>query len=341
MTTTPPPVVPEQARFCRACDGPVGRGRAGRPGPERGSCRWCGAAFDLRPARRPGEVVDGDRASYRVTAALLHGSRGWIYAAQRVDDDVPVVLTRLAGPEGRAAGDLAVDDTDVLLGLDVPGLVRALDVVTAPEADGPARHLVLDHVPGVGLDTLRAGGPLDPGIALDAVIAAADVLAHLHRRGLLHTDLTPGNLRRVPHGTVVMDLGSLRRVDDRTGDVWGTTGYLAPEIAPGGAGPSVASEVYALGRTVAVLVAEFDHRRSHALRLPDTATTEVLAAHPALTRLLCRATDPDPAARHADVTAFATEAAAVRAGLTERPSAGDSLSGTTAPAAHEVGATPR
>jgi serine/threonine protein kinase len=223
-----------------------------------------------------------------------------------------VVLTRLEGPEGRAAGDLAVDETEVLLALDVPGLVRARDVVTADEPGGTARHLVLDHVPGVGLDALREAGPIQPAEALDAVVQAAGVLAGLHRQGLLHTDVTPANLRRGPDGVTVMDLGSLRRLDDRTTDVWGTTGFLAPEICPGGAGPSVASEVYGLARTVAVLIADFDHLRSRALRLPDPATTRVLADNPALTRLLCRATDPDPAGRHPDVSTFAAEAAAVR-----------------------------
>lgn len=328
MTTTTSPAVPEQARFCRACDGSVGRGRGGRPGPERGVCRWCGAPFDLRPARRVGEVVDGARGSYRITAALLHGSRGWIYAATDVaidsDTDGAVVLTRLEGPEGRAAGDLAVDETAVLLGLDVPGLVRARDVVTAGEAAGPARHLVLDHVSGVGLDSLREGGPLGPVSALDAAVDAAAVLAELHGQDLLHTDLTPANLRRTPDaGLTVMDLGSLRRADDHTSDVWGTTGYLAPEITPGGAGPSVPSEVYGLARTVAVLIAEFDHRRSYALRLPDPASVRVLAEHPALTDLLRRATDVDPAARHPDVTAFAAEATAVRDDLIRRGLGGD------------------
>lgn len=327
MTATRPataPVVPEQARFCRACDGPVGRGRAGLAGAEHGACPWCGATFDLRPARRVGEVVDGEHGRYRITAALLHGSRGWVYAAADLDTEAPVVLTRLDGPEGPAAGELAVTETHRLLDLDVPGLVRARDVVTAeePANDVPgtggdsgtirrARHLVLDRVEGVGLDTVRAAGPLPPADAIDAAIRAAGVLASLHGRGLLHTDVTPANLRRGPHGVTLMDLGSLRRADDRTSDVWGTTGYLAPEIAPGGAGPSVASEIYGLARTVAVLVADFDHRRSFALRLPDPERTTALAENPGLTALLTRATDPDPSARHADVTAFATEATEV------------------------------
>ena len=83
-------------------------------------------------------------------------------------------------------------------------------------------------------------------------------------------------------GITVLDLGSVRRVEDRWSDVWTTTGFVAPEIHPGGPGPSVASEVFALGRTLAVLLADFDHQRRHAHRLPDPAGVPVLRDDPDL-----------------------------------------------------------
>ena len=97
--------VPEHARFCLACDGPVGRARDGRPGRERGVCPWCRSPYDLTPALAPGVVLDGARASYRVREPWRPGSRGWVYLADVVrpghpDHGTPVVLTRLEGPEG-------------------------------------------------------------------------------------------------------------------------------------------------------------------------------------------------------------------------------------------------
>lgn len=309
--------VPEHARFCLACDGPVGRGRDGRPGRERGVCPWCRAPFDLTPALAPGVVLDGTRASYRVREPWRPGSRGWVYLADVVrpghaDDGATVVLTRLEGPEGPAAGALAVTEPEVLVDLSVPGLVDARDVAVAAEPGGRSRHLVLERVQGERLDATR---PLDPAVALDAVVAVAAPLAALHGRGLLHADVTPANLVAGPAGVTLMDLGSVRRVGDRTSDVWGTDGFLAPEIAPGATGPSVASEVYALGRTLAVLAIDFDHTRNDAMRLPDPERAPLLAAHPALARLLARATAPDPGERHPDVAAFAAEARSVRAGV--------------------------
>jgi len=306
--TTGPPV-PEQARFCVRCDGPVGRGRAGRPGPDRGTCPWCGAAYDVRPDLAAGTELTGRAGRYRVRAPLVRGARGWSYTATRVADDALVVLGRLEGPEGPAAGTLAVTETELLLELDVPGLVRARDVVLAEGRGGPVRLLVLDHVIG---EPLSARRPCPPGEALDAVLGAVPPVAALHAHGLLHADLNPSNLLVGPDGITVLDLGSVRRVEDRHSDVWATTGFVAPEIHPGGPGPSVASEVFALGRTLAVLLADFDHQRNLALRLPDPAGVPVLRDDPDLVALLSRATDPDPVRRHRSVEAFAAEARRVR-----------------------------
>jgi serine/threonine-protein kinase PknG len=304
------PPVPEQARFCARCDGPVGRGRAGRPGPERGVCPWCGAGFDVRPDLAAGTDLSGATDRYRVRAPLARGARGWSFTGTRMRDGALVVLGRLEGPEGPAAGTLAVTETAVLLDLDVPGLVRARDEVRAEGRNGPVRLLVLDHVPGEPLSEHR---PCPPADALDAVLGAVPAIAALHARGLLHADLNPSNLLTGPDGITVLDLGSVRRVEDRHSDVWTTTGFVAPEIHPGGPGPSVASEVFALGRTLAVLLADFDHQRRHAFRLPDPATVPVLRDDPDLVAFLTRATHPDPARRHRTVEAFAAEGRRVRA----------------------------
>ncbi|MHC1561887.1 protein kinase domain-containing protein [Actinomycetospora sp. C-140] len=327
---TAAPPVPEQARFCARCDGPVGRGRSGRPGPERGTCPWCGAPYDVRPDLPAGTELAGRAGRYRVRAPMMRGARGWSYTATRHGDDALMVLGRLDGPEGPAAGELAVRETEVLLALDVPGLVRARDVVAAEGRGGPVRLLVLDHVTG---ESLAARRPCAPGEALDAVLGAVGPLAALHSHGLLHADLNPSNLLTGPDGITLIDLGSVRRTGDVHSDVWATTGFVAPEIEPGGTGPSVASEVYALGRTLAVLLADFDHQRNHAMRLPDPAGVPVLRDDPDLVALLVRATEPDPARRHPGVETFAAEARRVRARYPVGPPArpGDSSVGVTGP----------
>ena len=71
----------------------------------------------------------------------------------------------------------------------------------------------------------------------------------------------------------LIDLGAVRRIDDEEPAIYGTVGYQAPEIAEDG--PSVASDLYTVGRTLAVLT--FDFGYSGLQRLPVPARGAVLA----------------------------------------------------------------
>ncbi|NMO90095.1 protein kinase domain-containing protein [Actinomycetospora sp. TBRC 11914] len=278
---------PEHRRRCPHCDGAVGRSRDGRPGRLRGTCAHCRRPFDLTPALAPGTVLAG---RWRVTELAARGG-DWLYRGVGPDGE-PVVLAR------RADGDAAAPA--LLLGRGHPALVGLRDVV---EHDA-AVHLVLDPVAG---EPVR--GPQDPGAAAAVVLAVAPAVAHLHRLGLLHADLKPGNVLATPAGPVLVDLGSVRRLDDRHSPVWGTDGFLAPEIAPGGAGPSVASEVYALGRTLDVLL-------GRPVR-PHLAPGGSGPATTPLDPVIARATAVDPGRRHPGVEELAADLRAVSGGEEE------------------------
>ncbi len=280
---------PETRRWCPSCDAPVGRARDGRPGRLRGTCAHCRRPFDLTPGLTPGTVVGG---RWRVTGLLARGG-DWLWTAVG-DHGEPVVLAP------RRDGD-AVTAT-LLRGHGHPALVGLRDVV----GHAGSVYLVLDRVEGV-----PARGPADPATAAAVVLGIAPAVAHLHALGLLHADLKPGNVLCGPAGPVLIDLGSVRRLDDRVSPVWGTEGFLAPEIAPGGAGPSVASEVYALARTLDVLLGR-PVRPQLAPRTSGAATV--------LDPVIARATAADPARRHGDVGALAADLrAALRTDREEPP----------------------
>src|ERR1700728_2902609 len=88
-------------------------------------------------------------------------------------------------------------------------------------------------------------------------------------------------------------MGGVRRVD---GDeaIYGTVGYQAPEIEADG--PSPSSDLYTVGRALAVLTFEFrGFQGSFAHRLPDGVP--LLEQQESFARLLRRGTDSDPARR--------------------------------------------
>ena len=86
-------------------------------------------------------------------------------------------------------------------------------------------------------------------------------------------------------------MGGVRRIDDPGGDIYGTNGYSAPEA---GDGPTVASDLYTVGRTLAVLLMDFRFQSAIEFTLPPPAEQPVLAQHESLYRFLLRATAEDP-----------------------------------------------
>ena len=120
------------------------------------------------------------------------------------------------------------------------------------ESDGRV-FIVMELVPGATLGTWL--GVRDRWIrraAAQLVADAADALAHAHDRGVVHRDVSPGNVMVTPSGEVkILDFGIARAARGsgaaRSGsDALGTLAYVAPEqaIADGG---DQRVDVYALG----------------------------------------------------------------------------------------------
>ncbi len=86
--------------------------------------------------------------------------------------------------------------------------------------------------------------------ARKVLIAMARALEHIHSRGLVHRDVTPGNVMLLPDGRVkLMDFGVVKEPgDDLTtvGEVIGTIAYIAPEQIQGGA-VDARADLYSMG----------------------------------------------------------------------------------------------
>ena len=150
------------------------------------------------------------------------------------------VKVLVAGDPERQAREAA------LLGeLDHPHLVRLVEVVHQPRRGGEARvALVLELLAGGSLAALLARrGRLRPGEVVTAVAPVAAALAHAHEHGVVHGDLSPGNIVFTAEGRPVLtDLGVARVLGETAaGEV--TPAYVDPTVARGGA-PGPASDVF-------------------------------------------------------------------------------------------------
>ncbi|MEA3218541.1 MAG: serine/threonine-protein kinase PknG, partial [Acidimicrobiia bacterium] len=307
--------VPEEKRFCRACGRPVGRRSESRPGRITGFCGACRTPFDFvtnAPSLARGDRVAGQ---YEVMGCLAHGGLGWIYLAR--DTAVSnrwVVLKGLLSSDDPDALAAAMAERQFLARVEHGNIVRIYNFVTHAvprgEAAGrPAGYIVMEYVGGESLNGIlkqrRAakGGapdPLPPAQAVAYVLAILPALSFLHRKGLIYNDLKPANVMVSGDDVKLIDLGAVSRADDPDAVIFGTEGFQAPEVAE--LGVSVASDVYTIGRTLAVLMLNFAyHEGRYQQTLPTPEAEPLFATWESLYRLLLKATAVHPDDRFSSV----------------------------------------
>ncbi|HZJ71034.1 MAG TPA: serine/threonine-protein kinase, partial [Planctomycetota bacterium] len=175
----------------------------------------------------PGERIAG---SYQVCSLIGQGGMSQVFEAEDL------------GLRRRVAIKVNIADPD---GLELQREGQALSAVRhpgLPVVHGLGQHkgfpyLVMERLYGVSLeeDLRRAsagGRPFPLGDALDILIAVADVLGEVHRAGLAHRDVKPGNLMLCPRGRVVLlDFGIFQaEIQVSNTEVCGTPRYMAPEL---------------------------------------------------------------------------------------------------------------
>ncbi|MEW2358438.1 tetratricopeptide repeat protein [Spirillospora sp. NPDC029432] len=301
------PQVAENRRYCSNCGEPVGRSRDGRPGRTEGFCAKCRTAFSFTPKLAAGDLVGGQ---YEVLGCIAHGGLGWIYLAlDRNVNDRWVVLKGLLDTGDADALAAATAERAYLAEVEHPNIVKIYNFVQ----HGGAGYIVMEYVGGASLkDILQqrrsATGEQSLPVA-QAIAYALEVLqafGYLHAQGLVYCDFKPDNVIQSEEQLRLIDLGGVRRLDDQDGAIYGTVGYQAPEIADDG--PSIGSDLYTVGRALAVLSFPFKgYTSTWADSLPPAADVPVLARFPSYDRLLRRATHKDPARRFQDAAEMAEQ----------------------------------
>ena len=294
------PVLPEDRRFCSDpnCREPVGRSRDGRPGRIEGFCPKDGTPFSFRPKLQSATVVDG---RYDIAGCLAYGGLGWIYLARdRKLNDKWVVLKGMQNADEEAF-EIAKLELQFLAEVDHPNIVNVLNFV---EHDGEG-YIVMEYVGGPSLrDVMKTrreanGGKPDPlpvDHSLAFMIDILPALGYLHERGRLYCDFKPDNVIQTGSWMKLIDLGAMYRAGDTTSDIYGTRGYQAKEVAR--TGPTIPSDLFTVGRTIAVLCTDFrEFQSKYEFTLPPKDGVRAYETFDSLYRLLERATAENPADR--------------------------------------------
>ena len=183
---------------------------------------------------------------YAVDEFLGRGSTGVVWAATCRESGERVAL-KVLEPEADAV-DLDAVDREELLGRRASG-AHVLGVCGRVALDDGRVALVMGLADGGSLrDVVTIRGALPLGEVVTALTPLATALAELHEAGVVHVDVSPGNVLFTTDGRpMLVDLSSAWLVDDG----WpqrslGTSGFAAPEVVLGRP-PVPASDVWSLG----------------------------------------------------------------------------------------------
>ncbi|MBI4862928.1 MAG: serine/threonine protein kinase [Candidatus Riflebacteria bacterium] len=196
---------------------------------------------------------------YMIVEELGEGAMGTVYRAVQVDLKREVALKVLHQDVQSSLNGLHrfKREVEACAALNHPNIIRILDCDEM--ADG-CFYYTMDLIRGLDLASLAAREAPVPADRVVALMAqAADAVAHLHDRSMLHRDIKPRNVMVDDAGRLtLMDFGLVklheRTVLTVTGQRVGTPKYMAPELFRGEP-DAPARDVYGLGLTFWELLA--------------------------------------------------------------------------------------
>jgi hypothetical protein len=198
-------------------------------------------------------------AGYEILAELGRGGMGVVYLARQLSLGRLVALKMVLA--GGHAGPTVLHrfrtEAEAIGRLQHPNIVAVYEV--GQHEDTP--YLSLEFCAGGGLDRRLQGTPLQPDEAARLIATLARAVHAAHQAGIVHRDLKPANVLLVgaPDTPLaaclpkVTDFGLAKKLEEqasgltRTGEVFGTPSYMAPEQALAARDVGPASDVYALG----------------------------------------------------------------------------------------------
>ena len=192
---------------------------------------------------------------YQLQWIIGHGGMSTVWLADDLANEREVAIKVLRPEFSSNAEFLARFRNEAMSaqGINSDNVVATYDYREADtDAGFTVCYIIMEYIRGESLaDLIAREGQLDEALALDVLEQAAHGLAVIHRMGLVHRDIKPGNLMITQNGQIkITDFGIAKAAAavplTRTGMVVGTAQYVSPEQAQGMKVTS-ASDVYSLG----------------------------------------------------------------------------------------------
>jgi len=264
---------------------------------------------------------------YRVLRKIASGGMAEVY------------LCRLTGEEGfrkrvalkvvhpRHADDprfreLFAREARLAASLSHPNLVQVFDF----GREGDAHFLAMEYVDGWNLaqsaeQARQLHLPISPGVWRHWVDGIGSGLAYLHEKGVVHRDVSPGNVLVARNGAVkITDFGISRVAGDGQADEGmraGKSGYLAPERIRG-EGATASSDLFAAGVISVELLlgrrlfeGDGPEETMERIRRFDARTLPLPGVSPGLAEVLRKSVAALPADRYPRAAEFLVELARV------------------------------
>ena len=193
---------------------------------------------------------------YRVLRRIASGGMAEVYLCRLTGEEgfrkrVALKVVHPRHAEDARFRDLFSREARLAASLSHPNLVQVFDF----GREGDACFLAMEYVEGWNLaqaaeQARQLHVPISPGVWRHWVDGIWSGLAYLHEKGVVHRDVSPGNILVARNGAVkITDFGiSLASGDGREneGTRAGKTGYLAPERVRG-EGATTSSDLFAAG----------------------------------------------------------------------------------------------
>lgn len=233
----------------------------------------------LQPGARVGR--------FELLREIGRGGYGAVWEARDVALKRKVAFKAIRASNPGLADEHALAEAETAAHLAHPNIVTLFDM--GKSEHGP--YLVMELLHGESLSRRLSRGPVPAGEALRIAVEIARGLAHAHSRGVVHRDLTPGNVFLCEGGAVkILDLG-IAQVLGRDAPGGGTPGYMSPERIRGDR-EDPRSDVHSLG----VILDRMLHGDPPMPRSGPGAP----AAPSGLAALVARMRSDDPALRPSD-----------------------------------------